>query len=113
MDKMKHAYVSKPYQRTSKAKKYRVFMERITDGKGRIQCYEYLNTSGEMGFRVTFIEKNNKMVEVRTGKFSKKMAEYFSDYPDLQEKIAQKKLKYKHLTKIIEEYNTWYSNKKT
>jgi len=46
--------------------------------------------------------------------FAKKMSQIVSDYPELSEKIANKEKGYKvdAFYKIIEEYNTYFANKK-
>lgn len=88
-------------------KGYSVFMLRLTPQKGKCHLYEYYNTSGEMGYTQTFLEKDRALTEVNYPKFRKQLAEYFKDNKELAEDIANKKYKKKDLLTIIEVYNEW------
>ncbi len=46
--------------------------------------------------------------------FKKNMSKYLEDYPELAEKISQKKegYRYENMKEIIMEYNEWYTKKK-
>lgn len=44
--------------------------------------------------------------------FRKYAGEYFSDYPELAERIENKEFKVSDVEKLVEEYNTWASNKR-
>lgn len=88
-------------------KSYSVFMKRLTPKRGKVHLYEYYNTSGDMGYTQTFLEKDKKLTEVNYAKFRKQMTVLFEDYKELSQKIADKKFKKKQLLDIIKEYNEW------
>ncbi|BDS15018.1 hypothetical protein [Aureispira anguillae] len=90
-----------------KRKGFSVFMLRLTPERGKCHLYEYYNTSGDMGYTQTFLEKDKKMTEVDYGRFRKQMAEYFKDNKELSEAISKKKYKKRDLLTIIELYNEW------
>ena len=87
---------------------------------GRITQYVWYENEGN-DTHPNFQEK--KVLQKENGKpfepldyglgFSKKMSALVSDYPELAEKIAQKKKGYGILNiyEIISEYNKWYSQK--
>lgn len=95
------------FYKISARKGFSVFMLRLTPEKGKCHLYEYYNTNGDVGYTQTFIEKNQVMTEVTFGRFRKQMTEYFKEYKELSEDIANKKYKKKDLLKIIEVYNEW------
>ncbi len=99
-------YETKAYK-VNELKSYSVFMLRMTPEKGKVHLYEYYNTSGEMGYTQTFLEKDNKLTELQYGRFRKQLTLYFEDYKELSKKIADKKFKKKEILNIIEEYNQW------
>jgi len=82
-------------------------MKRLTPERGKAHLFEYYNTSGDMGYTQTFLEKDLKITEVNYAKFRKQMAEVFKDCKELSKKITEKKYKKKQLLEIIEEYNEW------
>lgn len=88
-------------------KGFSVFMLRLTPAKGRCHLYEYYNTTGDVGYTQTFLEKDRTLTEVDYGRFKKQLAVYFEDYKDLAEDITNKKYKKKDLLTIIEVYNEW------
>ncbi|WMX14576.1 MULTISPECIES: hypothetical protein [unclassified Aureispira] len=88
-------------------KGYSVFMLRLTPPTGKCHLYEYYNTSGDMGYTQTFLEKDRALTEVDYPRFRKQLAEYFKENKELAEDIANKKYKKKDLLKIIEVYNEW------
>lgn len=91
----------------SKRKGFSVFMLRLTPEKGKCHLYEYYNTSGDMGYTQTFLEKDKTLTEVDYGRFRKQMTDYFKDHKELAKDIADKKYKKKDLLRIIEVYNEW------
>lgn len=99
-------YETKFYAIT-KRKGFSVFMLRLTPKKGKCHLYEYYNTTGEMGYTQTFLEKDRALTEVDYGRFRKQMAEYFKDNKELAKDITNKKYKKKDLLTIIEVYNEW------
>jgi hypothetical protein len=72
------------------------------DGKGlygREHVGYYLHEKGmEVPLRVNFDEVNFKV----------QMRQYFSDYPELAERIKNKELKYEQIQEIVQMYNAWY-----
>jgi len=86
---------------------YTFFMCRKTPKKGRVHLYDFYNPMSSVGFLQTFLEKDRQLTEVDYGKFRKQMTEFFSDYTELSEKIANKHYKKKDLLMIIKEYNAW------
>ncbi len=86
---------------------FSVFMKRLTPYDGTVKIYEYYNTDGQEGYTQTFLQRGGKIIEVNFEKFYAEMAEYFSDYLDLSNKIKQKKYKKSDLIKIVDEYNIW------
>jgi hypothetical protein len=99
-------YKTKVYT-VSERKSFSVFMLQLTPKDGKVHLYEYYNTSGDIGFTQTFLERDDKMIEVAYGRFRKQMAVYFKDHEELSKKISDKKFKKKDLLDIIEEYNAW------
>lgn len=99
-------FVSKVYT-VDETRSYSVFMKRLTPERGKAHLFEYYNTSGDMGYTQTFLEKDLKVTEVNYAKFRKQMAEVFKDCKELSKKITEKKYKKKQLLEIIEEYNEW------
>jgi len=60
-----------------------------------------------------FLRHENKISthEINTLFFKDDMAEYFSDYPELHDKIISKELKYEDLEIIVGKYNERFANK--
>ena len=92
-------------------KGYSVFMKRMTPYDGTVKLYEYYNTDGQEGYTQTFLNRRGVLTEVNYDKFYKDLAEYFSDYIDLANKIKEKKYKKTDLRKIVDECNLWKSKK--
>jgi hypothetical protein len=88
-------------------KGYSVFMLRLTPPKGRCHLYEHYNTTGDVGYTQTFLEKDRVLTELDPGRFRKQLAVYFEDNKELAEDITNKKYKKKDILTIIEVYNEW------
>ena len=86
-------------------------MKRMTPYEGTVKLYEYYNTDGQEGYTQTFLNRRGVLTEVNYDKFYKDLAEYFSDYIDLANKIKEKKYKKTELRKIVDEYNLWKNKK--
>jgi hypothetical protein len=99
-------FVSKIYS-VDESTTFSVFMKRVSPEKGKVHLYEYYNTSDDMGYTQTFIEKDRKLTEVNYAKFRKQMSLLFEDCKELSQKITDKKFKKKQLLDIIKEYNEW------
>jgi hypothetical protein len=90
---------------------YGVFMKCFTSYEGGVRYYEYYNTDGQEGYYQSMLERRGEMVEVKFEKFYSQLAEYFSDYSELSEKIKAKKFKKTQLPEIVDEYNRWKNRK--
>jgi hypothetical protein len=88
-------------------KGYSVFMLRLTPSKGKCHLYEHYNTSGDVGYTQTFLEKDKALTELDPGRFRKQLAAFFEDNEELAKDITDKKYKKKDLLTIIEVYNEW------
>ena len=99
-------YVTKFYAINDR-KGYSVFMLRLTPKKGKCHLYEHYNTTGEVGYTQTFLEKDRILTELDYGRFRKQLTVYFEDAEELAEDIANKKYKKKDILTIIEVYNEW------
>lgn len=88
-------------------KGYSVFMLRLTPSKGKCHLYEHYNTTGDVGYTQTFLEKDRALTELDMGRFRKQLTEYFEDNEELSKDIANKKYKKKDILTIIEVYNEW------
>jgi len=99
-------YLTKFYAINNR-KGYSVFMLRLTPTKGKCHLYEHYNTSGDIGYTQTFLEKDKVLTEVDFGRFRKQLAVYFEDHKELAADIANKKYKKKDILTIIEIYNQW------
>jgi hypothetical protein len=88
-------------------KGYSVFMLRLTPKKGKCHLYEHYNTTGDVGYTQTFLEKDRTLTELDLGRFRKQLTEYFKDNKELSADIANKKYKKKEILTIIEVYNEW------
>jgi hypothetical protein len=86
---------------------YAVFMKSFTAFGGAVRHYEYYNTDEADGYYMTFLDRNDNLTEIVYEKFYTQLADYFSDYQELSEKIKAKKYKKTQLTQIVDEYNVW------
>ncbi len=86
------------------------FMEWINyKEEGPLMLLKYRNTDFEYGFYQTFlVKKGNPSYEINFMKFRKSCAAFFSDFPELQDDITNKKYKKKDLPEIVKRYNNWY-----
>ena len=78
----------------------------------KIKVIEYSSnhTSGYFATDVSvlYFQKKNDLdvlFYIPESNFAGMVSAYFKDYPALAEKIKNKKLKYKHVEKILKEYN--------
>jgi len=83
--------------------------------KGYLSYYhsEYYNEDGNLDYTTYFKRKNEtQLVFVRSGIFGlnkKQLANYFSDCPELQNKILDKTIKRPY--EVIAFYNDWVAKK--
>jgi hypothetical protein len=101
-----------------------VYVEIYNSGKGGGQSFQRTNMSGEI---ITFGgTQGNSSISYRRHKifrdgeevfyvgkstFKGRTANFFSDYPELQQEIIKKKLKYSDMKTIVKKYNAWYKEK--
>ncbi len=93
---------------------YGVFMRRISGRGGEIACYLYTDISGTMPRTIYYIEKEQKLYEVKSGKkFYTQLAELLKDSPEVSKKISERLYKgnqEKRLREITQDYNNWFEN---
>ncbi len=88
-----------------------VYMRRLNRA-GEIVLYEFFNSSGDVGMTQFYLERNQKLTEVKMGnQFYKQLAEFFKDNQELSTKLTQKQFKRTELLKIVEEHNAWLEKK--
>jgi len=96
-----------------------VFECLLLNGDLKVYLYRYYMSTGyTSGTETSYIyEKSNGqylMISTYiTYPFKKRVSEFFSDYPELSEKIYNKTYKFNDLFLIAEEYNIWLKNKKS
>jgi len=88
-----------------------VFMEAKIEGEATLYGYTYREEKGKKDIVTDFYikKKGGGLIKVPTqnGKFKTDMALYFSDFPQLSEKIANKQYSYSDMEAVTEEYNEW------
>ena len=68
-------------------------------------------SAGSRTVEVDVLQKgNNYLFRVRPFRFKKTVSEYFSDFPELSERIKSKEFRKEDLLKIIDIYNKWYNH---
>lgn len=101
-----------------KLKRDSVFMHLLKNDSLKIYRYQYMMTIGNSNITETsFIyEKpdgtNLQVTSKMMFPFKKRVGEFFSDCPELSEKILNKTYKFDDLYLIADEYNTWLRRKK-
>jgi hypothetical protein len=88
------------------------FAKIVNDGNITLLTYTQQTANTFMGPSqyVTYFLYNrltHKTQRVIQLNFKESMAEYFSDYPELQKMIINKELRYNDLEIIVEKYNKW------
>lgn len=88
-----------------------VFMEQKVDGSAKLYGYSYREEKGKKEVVTDFYIKKEGggLIKVPTqpSKFKSDMALYFSDFPQLSEKIANRQYGYYDMEAVTEEYNDW------
>lgn len=99
-------------------KKQWVFMGLLFNGDLKVYIYRYYMATGyTSGTETAYLyEKPNgqylQVVWHRMYPFKKNVSEFFSDYPELSQKILQKEYKMEDIFLIAAEYDNWLKNKK-
>jgi hypothetical protein len=107
---LSYGFESKEYRPKGMKKEelgYAVFMKSFTPFGGAVRHYEYYNTDEADGYYMTFLDRNDNLTEIIYEKFYTQLADYFSDYKELSDKIKAKQFKKTQLTQIVDEYNVW------
>lgn len=88
-----------------------VFMQAKVEGEASLYGYTYREEKGKKEVVTDFYikKKGGGLIKVpsQAGKFKSDMAIYFSDFPQLSQKIANKQYGYNDMEAITEEYNEW------
>lgn len=88
-----------------------VFMQQKVAGAANLFGYTYREDKGKKEIVTDFYIKKEGggLIKVPTqpSKFKSDMALYFSDFPELSEKIATKQYGYYDMEAVTEEYNAW------
>ena len=88
-----------------------VLLERLE--KGKINLYNhFIETRNGNAPMVHFyqVEKGDEVISINRKNFTRAMKEMTKDYPELSVRIGKKGYGYKHITKIVAEYNQYNSN---
>ena len=92
-----------------------VFVEKKVDGYADLYETNLFvrvgTTNPPSGYKVNYFVKkeDGDFIPITKSDFKDTMYMFVNDSNDLRKKIKDKKLKYKHLAQIIEEYNSWYT----
>ena len=83
-----------------------VLVERPVEGELNLYNYYVETRTRNYPFEHFFyVEKDNELIKVDRSNFKKAVKRIVADYPELKAKIGKKGYGYKHMTKIIAEYN--------
>ena len=90
------------------------FAEIKVDGSAKLLFLSVLlyNTSdgGVYEESYYFFKNESNYIEFQRVGFKDKVSKYFSDFPELSEKILNRKFRYVDRKKIVKEYNNWVNN---
>ena len=82
----------------------RSFAKVIEEGQSRLLLYEPTRKYYLTGRSDTHIEK------VKKWGFRSQMSSFFRDYSDMKDYMKSRKLKYRDVRAIVQEYNRWYEH---
>lgn len=85
--------------------KKRVFLERLTDGNGMVDVYEYSNESNPLRGPELFLARHGQLTKVRFLSFRKQMRSFFADQPKVVALIDNRDVKKRDLLALVAEYN--------
>ncbi len=85
------------------------FMQQVKTGQLTLYRKYSVDDIGLETYRYYMALNGEKMLKVKEGNFRKKVSEYVSDYPELQNRILCKELRYKNIQSVVNQYNKWYS----
>lgn len=90
-----------------------ILMERFVTGTVNVYNFYYeIRTNRTTPYdHVFYIERGEKMTQISRDNFKSVVRSMVKDYPELQAKVGKRGYGYRHLPKIMKEYNNYNSSK--